>query len=108
MQNGHRKLIMLIALSSILVCGCPGIYLLIQGFSYFPAAIGTINSFEDFLEDLGAGFLNGGWLVCLSGFFILIPFVLVIIAVVVRKKKDNHEEISPPGASEDEPIPPPS
>jgi len=109
MKKKKQKTLMIIALVSIFVCGCPGCFTLIQGFSYFPAAIGTIQSFEDFMANLGAGFLNGGWMLCPSGFLILIPFILVIIAVVQRSKKDETlEEIEPTGASEDDPIPPTS
>jgi ABC-type xylose transport system permease subunit len=109
MNKKRQKTLMIIALVSIFLCGCPGCYTLFRGVTYFPAAMGTIQSFEDFMADLGAGFLNGGWMVCLSGFMILIPFVLVIIAVVQRSKnKDVMEELEPTGASEEDPIPPTS
>ncbi len=110
MKNKRQKTLMIIALVSVFLCGCPGCFLSIQGFRYFPAAIGTIHSFEGFMRNITAGFLNGGWMVCLSGFLILIPFILVIVAVVQRGKKEEDlaEEEKPTGASEDDPIPPPS
>ncbi len=109
MKKKRQKTLMIIALLSIFVCGCPGCFTLIQGFTYFSASIGTVQSIEDLLPDLGVGFLNGGWMVCLSGFLILLPFVLVIIAVVQRSKKDQDlEELAPNGVSQDDPIPPTS
>lgn len=109
MKKKRQKSLMIIALVSIFLCGCPGCYTLAQGFTYFPAAIGSFQSFEDLMAGLGEGFLNGGWMVCLSVFLILIPFVLVIIAVVQRSKnKDLLEEVEPTGVSQDDPIPPTS
>ena len=108
MKKDGKKTIMIIALISILICGCPGCYFLYQGFSNFSDSIGSINSYEDLLGDLGAGFMNGGWMVCLSGFLILIPFVLVIIAVVSRRKKKEPPKPAPSGISNDDPIPPTS
>ena len=109
MKKKRQKILMIIALVSIFMCGCPGCLLLIQGIGYFPAAIGTIQSFGDLMGDLAAGFLNGGWLVCLSGFFLLVPFILVIVTVIERGKKGEVlEELEPTGASEGDPIPPPS
>ena len=109
MKKKQQKTWMIIALVSVFVCGCPGCFTLYQGVRYFQAAVGTIQSFEDLLADLGAGFLNGGWMVCLSGFMILIPFILVIVAVVKRSKTtEDVEALEPTGASQEDPIPPTS
>lgn len=109
MKNKRQKTLMIIALVSIFLCGCPACFTLIQGIGYFPAAIGTLQSFDDLLGNLAAGFLNGGWMVCMSGFLILVPFILVVVAVVNRAKKDEKlEELEPTGVSEEDPIPPPS
>lgn len=109
MKKKRQKTWMIIALVSIFVCGCPGCLMLFEGFRYFPAALGTSNAFEDVARDLAAGFVNGGWMVCLSGFLILVPFILVIITVIQRSsKKDEIEELPPTGASEGDPIPPTS
>ena len=109
MKKKQQKNLMIVALVSVFLCGCPGCITLFEGVRNFQAAVGTIQSSEDFLGDLVAGFLNGGWLVCLSGFLILIPLILVIIAVVQQSKKtEDLEELEPTGASEEDPIPPPS
>ena len=107
MKKDGKKTIMIIALISIFICGCPGIFFLLQGSKYFLASVGTISSVEDLLSDLGAGFVNGGWQVCLSGLLILIPFILMFIAVLSRrKKKDEVVKVEPLGVSEEDPIPP--
>ena len=109
MKKKQQKTWMIIALVSVFLCGCPGCFTLYQGARYFQAAVGTIQSFDDLLADLGAGFLNGGWMVCLSGFMILIPFIMVIVAVVKRSKKaEDVEELEPTGVSQEDPIPPTS
>jgi len=109
MKKNRQKTLMIIALVSIFVCGCPGCLLLFEGLGDFLPAIGAINSFEDPMQDLASGFINGGWMVCLSGVFILVPFILVIIAVVKRAATgDEIEEIEPTGVSKDDPIPPTS
>ena len=109
MKKKSQKTLMVIALVSIFICGCPGCFLLFEGFRYFPPAIGTINSFEDLMRDLAAGFTNGGWMICLSGLLILLPLILVIIAVIQRvATKDEIEELEPTGVSKDDPIPPTS
>lgn len=109
MKKKRQKALMIIALVSVFLCGCPGCFMLFQGLSYFPPEMGAIQSFGDLLEALAEGFLNGGWRICLSGFIILIPFILVIVAVVQRgKQKDDLEELTPTGVSKEDPIPPPS
>ena len=109
MKKKQQKTWMIIALVSVFLCGCPGCFTLYQGVRYFQAAIGTIQSIEDLLANLAAGFLNGGWMVCLSSFMILIPVILVIIAVVQRSKKaEDVEELEPTGVSKEDPIPPTS
>ena len=108
MKKRQKKTLMIIALISIFLCGFPGCFLLIAGFRFFPAALGTLNNFEDLISALAAGFLNGGWMVCLSGIFILIPFVLVLIAVLNRKKDVVLDVKEPTGISKDDPIPPAS
>ncbi len=101
-----NKTIMIIALISIVLCGCPGCALLIPGINAFSGAIGGIQSGGDLLDDLADGFLNGGWMVCLSGLLVLVPFVLVIIAVVKRGRGKKVADLEPTGVSKDDPIPP--
>jgi hypothetical protein len=107
MKKDGKKTIMIIALISIFICGCPGIYFLLQGSKSFLTSVGTISSIEDLLYDMGVGFINGGWQVCLSGLLILIPFILMFIAVLSRKKKKAEVvKAEPSGVSKDDPIPP--
>jgi len=106
MKNDNNKTIMIIALISIVLCACPGCIFLFPGVISLMNAIGSINTFEDLLSDLGAGFTQGGWMLCLGGVLIIIPFVLAIIAVLKREKKDELEKLEPTGASKDDPIPP--
>ncbi len=102
----NTKTIMVIALISIVICGLPGCILLIPGINAFMNNIGSINDFQDLFDDLLFGFSKGGWMVCLAGLFILVPFVLVIIAVVSRGKQKKVETLEPTGISKDDPIPP--
>jgi len=106
MKNNNNKTIMIIALISIVLCACPGCILLFPGVSSLMDAIGSINTFEDLLSDIGTGFAQGGWMLCLGGVFVIIPFVLAIIAVLKREKKGELEKLEPTGASKDDPIPP--
>ncbi len=108
MKKDKKKTIMIIALVSILICGCPGCFLTLPGINSFMAAVGSIESFEDLLADLGEGFLQGGWMLFLGGLLVLVPFVLVIIAVLIRSKDQDLEKLEPTGASKDDPIPPAS
>lgn len=108
MKKQNTQTIMVIALISIALCGCPGCGLLIPGLNTFTSAIGSIQSMEDLLVAFGQGFVQGGWMVCVGGLLILIPFVLVVIAVLKKTKKEPLEELEPTGVSKDEPIPPPS
>lgn len=107
MKKDKKKTFMILALVSIVICGCPGCYLMIPGISsLIDATGGSIDSFEDLLSDLGEGFVLGGWKLCLGGIFVLVPFVLAFIAVLIRNQDQGLEKLEPTGASEDEPIPP--
>ena len=108
MKKDKKKTIMIIALISILICGCPGCFLTMFGITSLMDATGSIDSFEDLLSDLGEGFIEGGWMFCLGAVFVLIPFILAIIAVVIRKKEGELEELEPTGVSKDDPLPPTS
>ena len=108
MKKDKKKTIMILALVSILICGCPGCFLILPGINSFMAAVNSIESFEDLLADLGEGFLQGGWMLFLGGILVLVPFVLVIIAVLIRSKDQDLEKLEPTGVSKDDPIPPTS
>jgi len=99
---------MIIALISIVICGCPGCILLFPGVTSMVDTVGHINTFQDLLADFGDGFVQGGWMLCLGGVLILVPFILAIIAVVKRDKGNELEELKPTGVSKDDPIPPTS
>ncbi|MEA3326968.1 MAG: hypothetical protein U9R53_06625, partial [Chloroflexota bacterium] len=86
----------------------PGCVLLVNGMVNFENAVGNIQNFEGLWTDLTAGFIQGGWMVCVSALLILVPFVLVIIAVVKRSQKEDLEKLEPTGVSEDDPLPPTS
>jgi hypothetical protein len=108
LKKDTNKTIMIIALVSIILCGCPGCFLLFPGMNNLMDAMGSIDTFEDLLADLGDGFAQGGWMLCLGGLLILVPFILAVIAVVKRDKGDKLEELEPTGVSKDDPIPPAS
>jgi hypothetical protein len=108
MEKDKNKTIMIIALISIVICGCPGCILLFPGVTSMVDAAGHIDTFQDLLTDFGDGFVQGGWMLCLGGVLILVPFILAIIAVVKRDKGNELEELKPTGVSKDDPIPPTS
>jgi len=107
-KKDSKKTIMIIALVSIFICGCPGCYFLVNGLSYFKNSVGEIQNFGDLWIDLTYGLRQGGWLVCLSGLLIQVPIILVIIAVVKRTKKEDLEKLEPTGVSKEDPLPPTS
>ena len=108
MKKDSKKTIMIIALVSILICGCPGCVLLINGIANFETAAGNIQNSEDIWEVLAASLIQGGWMVCVSALLILVPFVLVIFAVVKRSQKEDLENLEPTGVSKEDPLPPTS
>jgi len=108
MKKDKKKIIMIVALVSIFLCGCPGCYFLVEGLLTFYDGVNNIQGSAGFWESIGYGFSQGGWMVCVSGLLILVPFVLVIIAVIKRTQKEKLEELEPTGVSKDDPLPPTS
>lgn len=108
MKKVNKKTIMIIALVSVFLCGCPGCYLLTSGLTNFISSIGEIQSSEDIWSGVVTGLSQGGWMVCASGVLILVPFVLVIIAVIKRTQKEELEVLEPTGVSKEDPLPPTS
>lgn len=106
MSKNSNKTVMVIALISIVLCGCPGLAL------FFPGARALIDALINFkihgsaLDAIGAGFLNGGYKICLAVPLIIVPIVLVIVALFKRSGKKELEKIVPTGVSKDEPLPP--
>lgn len=108
MNNKSNKTVLVLALISIFLCGCPGVGLFIPGVSALVDAIVNADINGSVWDALGAGLLNGGYMVCLAGLLIPIPVVLLIVALVKRSKKKELEKLEPTGVSKDEPLPPTS
>ena len=108
MKKPKKKIIMIIALISIFLCGCPGCYWLVEGLFAFYEVLNNIQGFEGprmFLFDF---LTQSGWKLLLSGVLIMVPVILVFIALVIRTKKEDLEELEPTGVSKDDPLPPTS
>ena len=108
MKKGKKKTIMIIALVSVFLCGCPGCYWLVEGLFSLYEVLNNIQGFEGPRTFLFDFITQSGWKILLSGILILVPVVLVIIALVIRSKKEELEELEPTGVSKDEPLPPTS
>ena len=108
MDKNSNKTILVIALISIFLCGCPGLVLFFPGVSALVDALGQVDFYGSVLDAIGNGFLNGGFLVCLAGLLIPVPIVLLIVVLVQRSGKKGLEKIEPTGVSKDEPLPPTS
>lgn len=108
MKNKRSKTFMILALISILLVACPGCVLTVTGFRIFLGSFGAIKDIAGFFTYFNYGFRQGGWLICLGGFLILVPVILGIIALVKNTKKEKIEPLEPTGTSKDEPIPPAS
>jgi hypothetical protein len=78
-----------------------GIGLYLEYFNY-------LQDVEDLIPYLNLGFRQGGWLICLGGFFVLIPIILLIITITRRKGKKALEPLESSGTSKDDPMPPTS
>jgi hypothetical protein len=108
MKNGNKKIVLILAVISILICGCPGCSLLVPGIESILDAMGNYQGIGDLLLNLLQGFLLGGWKICLGGVLLLVPTILVVIVVINHAKKGELEDLVPTGVSKDDPIPPPS
>jgi hypothetical protein len=106
MKKNSNKTVMVIALISIMLCGCPGLGLFFPGMSVLIDSLVNIDSYGSALNAVGNGFLNGGYMICLSGLLIPIPIVLLIVALIKRSRKEELKKIEPTGVSKDEPLPP--
>lgn len=104
----NKKIIIFLALVSIVLCGFPGCFLLMPGFNSLFGAMQYIQNFADFQHGFIRGIVQGGWMICIGGLLILIPVSLGVIAVIKHVKKDPIKDLEPTGVSKDEPIPPPS
>lgn len=109
MKNTKRnKTFSILALISIVLCACPGCLLLFLSIGDWVGTLSSIQTVEDLIVNIGSVFFRTGWMLCLSGFLLLIPIVLIVMMVVNHNKEPELEHLKPTGASKDDPIPPPS
>ncbi len=108
MSKNSKKTVMVIALISIVLCGCPGLALLFSGASALLDTLANIDFYGSVPDAIGAGLLNGGYVICLAGLLIPIPIVLLIIALIKRSGQKELEKLEPTGISKDDPLPPTS
>jgi len=108
LKNQGNKTIAILALISILLCACPGCAFLVPGLGFFLESFGNVQDVGSYFTYFSYGFRQGGWLICLGGFLIMVPFILAIIALVKGSKRTLLEPLEPTGASRDDPIPPAS
>ena len=99
-----KKVLLIICIITVFLCGCPGIPMIIEGVtSLHNAFVGRIQDPGLWGQALVEGMGNLGFLVCIGGLAVLVPIILLIIWLVVRKQKPK-----PSGISGADPIPPPS
>ncbi len=108
MNKDSNKTIMVIALISIFLCGCPGVGLFIPGVNALVNAFLNADINGTAWDAFGSGLLDGGYMICLAGLLIPIPIILLIVALVRKSKKKALEKLEPTGVSKDEPLPPTS
>jgi hypothetical protein len=99
-----KKVLLIICIITVFLCGCPGIGLIIDGsLRLGKSFVGRIQDPGLWGQALVEGMGNLGFLVCIGGLAVLVPIILLIIWLVVRKQKPK-----PSGISGADPIPPPS
>jgi hypothetical protein len=108
MKKDKKKTIMIIALVSVFLCGCPGCYWLVEGLFSIYEVLNNIQGFEGPRTFLFEFLTQSGWKILLGGVLIIVPVILVIITLVTRSKKEELEELEPTGASKNDPLPPTS
>jgi hypothetical protein len=106
MKKSKKQTLVALTWLSAILCGCPGGYFLVIGLMSVVSALGGTPFPSELLGNYDLGFFLGVGLVCLSGFLLLVPIVLLTILVINRSKKTEVQPIEPTGASKDEPIPP--
>lgn len=108
MKMDSKKTLMILALVSIFLCACPGCLLLVPGTVAIGDSLGNIQNFDDLLNDVWSGLSTGGWMICVGGLLILVPFILASVAVLKKNVPDGITPLEPTGISEKDPIPPTS
>ena len=106
-KKKQSKTILILALVSILFCGCPGCLLFLPGVGRMIETIDGVQSLVQLPTALFDGFLAEGWMLCLGTLLILVPTGLGIFYLMLRKQTKNEpSNLKPTGLSEDEPLPP--
>jgi len=108
LKNKSNKTIAILAVISIFLCACPGCAFLVPGLGFYLESFGNIQDVGGYFTYLSYGFRQGGWLICLGGFLIMVAFILAIIALAKGSTGTLLETLEPTGASKDDPIPPAS
>jgi hypothetical protein len=99
-----KKVLLIISIITIFLCGCPGIGLIIDGsLRLGKSFVGRIQEPAMWGQALAEGMGNLGFLACIGGGAVLVPIILLIVWFMVRKQKPK-----PSGVSGADPIPPPS
>ena len=106
MKKSKKQTLMVLTWLSVVLCGCPGGFLLVMGLVNVISALGGMPFPSDLFGNNDPGFFLGGGLVCLSSLLLLVPIVLIAISLINRPKKTEVQPIEPTGASKDDPIPP--
>ncbi|MFH1446490.1 MAG: hypothetical protein ABIG43_03655 [Chloroflexota bacterium] len=101
-----KKALLIAALVTVFICGCPGCSLISSGTSAVIDVLSMAGSDPSlWLDAIFNSVLQGGWMVCLGGLIIFIPLILLVIGLVLEKKK-KISKVS--GVSGNDPIPPTS
>jgi hypothetical protein len=99
-----KKVLLIICIITVFLCGCPGIGLIIDGLLRLGNAfVGRIQDPGLWGQALAEGMGNLGFLACIGGMAVLVPVILLIVWLVVRKQKPK-----PSGVSGADQLPPPS
>lgn len=106
MNKSNNRTILVLTIISIILCGCPGLAFLLMGLGSMADTAARLDSFSRILTDFNVSYLSGVWMVCLSGFLLLVPIVMVILVFVQRGKKTPVTTLEPTGVSTEDPIPP--
>ena len=101
-----KKALLIAALVTVFICGCPGCLLIFSSASTVIDVLSVAGSDQDlWLDVFFIGVLQGGWMLCLGGLMIFVPLILLVIGLVLGNKKKISR---PSGVSGEGPIPPTS
>lgn len=106
MKKPNNRTILVLTIFSIILCGCPGLGILLIGLGNIADTAARLDSLSRIFTDFDVSYLQGVWMVCLSGIFLLVPIVLVILVFTQRGKKVPVKPLVPTGVSTEDPIPP--